>query len=243
MQRHVDYRFDHHRDYVVIKIAKEGRLELKKRRKTTDDEILHSLESIVEGIAKMYGEYTEVVLHRLDASHSSVIKIENGHVTGREIAASITSLALLKIKNGNDVCEPCIIKTKTGKILRSITIVVRNLKKTPIGFLCINFDLNAPMQSFLEPLFSGHLPSKDAFLSPENFTQNMDETIESAIENAKEEVWNEKSISPSKRNREIVTKLNDFGIFKYKDSVLLVAKVLEISKDTVYLYLRETEKK
>ena len=49
----------------------------------SDLDILKSVENIVDGIAAMYGQHTEVVLHSLDAKHPSVVKIANGHVTGR----------------------------------------------------------------------------------------------------------------------------------------------------------------
>ena len=75
--------------------------------------------------------------------------------------------------------------------------------------------------------------------SPETFARNIDETIISTIETVQSEVWANEAISPSKRNRELVTRLQGLGIFKYKDAVLMVANHLGISRDTIYLYLRE----
>ena len=45
----------------------------------TDYAILKASENIVDGIAAMYGEHTEVLLHCLDVSNPSIIKIANGH--------------------------------------------------------------------------------------------------------------------------------------------------------------------
>lgn len=75
--------------------------------------------------------------------------------------------------------------------------------------------------------------------SPETFARNIDETIISTIETVQSEVWMNEAITPSKRNRELVTRLQGLGIFKYKDAVLMVANHLGISRDTIYLYLRE----
>ncbi|MGL4893930.1 MAG: PAS domain-containing protein, partial [Shewanella sp.] len=47
----------------------------------TDWDILTSIENIVDGIAAMYGQHTEVVLHSLDAKRPSVVKIANGYIT------------------------------------------------------------------------------------------------------------------------------------------------------------------
>ena len=51
----------------------------------SDYDILHSIENIVDGIAAMYGEHTEVLLHSLDVRNPSIIKIANSHVTGLDI--------------------------------------------------------------------------------------------------------------------------------------------------------------
>jgi len=51
-------------------------------------------------------------------------------------------------------------------------------------------------------------------------------------------VATDSSILPSLKNKRIVELLNDRGIFKIKDAVAIVARHLNISKNTVYLHLR-----
>lgn len=206
-----------------------------------DYDILNSMSNVVDGIARMYGEYTEVVLHSLDSENPSIVKIANGHVTGRDNGAPITNLALLKLKEGKDISDSYLTKTSCGKTLHSITTIVRNPQDVPIGLLCINVDMDAPVQSFLRTMLPPSTACCDISQSPETFAQNIDETITSTISTIKEETWKNDEIAPSKRNREVVTKLHGLNIFKYKDSVQLVAEALGISKDTVYLYLRELE--
>ncbi|NIY83685.1 hypothetical protein HCZ42_11990 [Vibrio hepatarius] len=207
----------------------------------SDYDILKAMENVVEGIAKMYGEHTEVVLHSLDAKSPSILKIVNGHITGRECGAPITNLALLKLNEGKDVSDSYLTKSASGKTLRSITTIVRNSKGDAIGLLCVNIDMDAPMQSFLKNLLP--FGFRENIQSPETFAKNLDETIDSTIETVRNEVLANPTILPSKRNREVVTRLYELGIFKYKDSKLLVANLLGISRDTVYLYLRELETK
>lgn len=199
------------------------------------------MSNVVDGIARMYGEFTEVVLHSLDNDNPSIVKIANGHVTGRGNGAPITNLALLKLKEGNDVSDSYLTKTSCGKTLHSITTIVRNPQGTPIGLLCINVDMDAPVQSFLRTMLPPSSSCCEVTQSPETFAQNIDETISSTIRSAIDNTWGNSGIAPSKRNREVVTKLHGLNIFKYKDSVQLTAEALEISKDTVYLYLRELE--
>ncbi|WP_412523133.1 helix-turn-helix domain-containing protein, partial [Shewanella chilikensis] len=52
-------------------------------------------------------------------------------------------------------------------------------------------------------------------------------------------VRHSEKIPSSKKNREIVTRLFDAGIFELKDSAQVAAKRLDISVHTIYRYLRE----
>ncbi|MBD1567200.1 helix-turn-helix transcriptional regulator [Vibrio sp. S12_S33] len=217
-------------------------MELRKLTKG-DYDILHAMGNVVDGIARMYGDHTEVVLHTLDINSPSILKIANGHITGRQAGAPITNLALLKLQEGKDVSDSYMTKAACGKVLRSMTTIVRNPKNKAIGLLCINIDMDAPMQSFLRNMFPCEYPIHEISRSPETFAKNIVETISSTIEIVRSEVLDNSSISPSKRNREVVTRLNELGIFKYKDSILMASQALDISRDTVYLYLREIDSK
>ncbi|GCF90434.1 helix-turn-helix transcriptional regulator [Shewanella sp. M-Br] len=200
----------------------------------SDLDILKSIENIVDGIAAMYGQHTEVVLHSLDAKHPSVVKIANGHVTGREVGAPITNLALLKLKTGQDISNSYLTKCANGKTLRSITTVIRNSKNQPIGLLCINSDMDAPLQSVLRKLLGSELTS-----SPEVFARNIDEALHSTIDSVNHEVRANPAISPSQKSREIVNQLHELGIFELKDSAQVAATRLGISVHSIYRYLRE----
>ncbi len=49
---------------------------------SSDYHILQAIENIVDGIAAMRGEHTEVLLHSLDIRNPSIMKIANGHIQG-----------------------------------------------------------------------------------------------------------------------------------------------------------------
>ena len=50
------------------------------------------------------------------------------------------------------------------------------------------------------------------------------------------------SITASNKNKMIVYLLDDYGIFNIKDAVIKVASLLNISKNTVYMHLRNKAK-
>ena len=66
----------------------------------------------------------------------------------------------------------------------------------------------------------------------------MDELIETALADVKDMILNDTSIAASNKNKEIVTALYKRGIFNLKDSVVKVAERLGISKNTVYMHIR-----
>ncbi|EAR53244.1 hypothetical protein SKA34_09288, partial [Photobacterium sp. SKA34] len=79
----------------------------------------------------------------------------------------------------------------------------------------------------------------DFGITSETFARNNDEMMHSSIENVREQVMNDSSIPPSKKSREIVTRLHELGVFDLKDSAQIAAKGLDISIHTIYRYLRE----
>ena len=56
--------------------------------------VLDSYGSLLDGLADYMGEGYEMVLHSLEDLEHSVVKIVNGHHTGRKTGAPITNLAL-----------------------------------------------------------------------------------------------------------------------------------------------------
>jgi predicted transcriptional regulator YheO len=205
----------------------------------SDFDVLKSMENVVDGIAAMYGEYTEVVLHSLDSRDPSVIKIANGHVTGRKLGAPITNLALLKLKTGQDISNSYMTRCATGKTLRSITTIIRNSQNRAIGLLCINTDMDAPLQSVLRTMMPDSIVGSDIGSTPEVFARNIDEALHGTIDSVNSEVRHNPEIAPSKKSREIVTQLYELGVFELKDSTQVAATRLDISVHSIYRYLRE----
>ncbi|OAN19664.1 hypothetical protein A3K86_00070 [Photobacterium jeanii] len=205
----------------------------------SDRLILDAMGNVVDGIAAMYGTHTEVALHSLDIDNPSIIKIANGHVTDRGIGAPITNLALEKLKSGADVSEPYFSRCSKGKLIRSVTTIIRNDLGTAIGLLCINADMDAPIHSFLGTLLPNQLPAAHNHTSPETFAKNPDEMLNDSIERVKNAAMNDDSIPTHKRNRVIVEQLFDNGVFNIKDAIVITAESLNVSRDTVYRYLRD----
>ncbi len=76
----------------------------------------------------------------------------------------------------------------------------------------------------------------------ESFTQDVDEMIAEAVTQTLEEVIGNPEITTINKNKEIIIRLEEKGIFNIKDAVVKVAEQLEISKNTVYMHLRNFRK-
>jgi predicted transcriptional regulator YheO len=206
----------------------------------SDREILRALEPVVDAIATLFGNNCEVLLHSLEDLSRSVVKIANGHVTGRSEGSPITDLGIKTIRNAHsgagDVVGSYFSKTSTGKTLKSVTALIRNESK-PIGLLCINLDLSVPLEDVLRTFAVNWNGS--GIESPENFAMSSEELIHVTLDKAIEKMSRERQISANTRNKKIVQELYQQGIFDIKGAVDLVAKELGVSRYTIYNYLRE----
>lgn len=201
--------------------------------------ILESYKILLDGLADYLGEGYELILHSLENLDKSVIKIINGHYTGRSEGAPITDLALNMLKKISNSQTPqassYFSHSKNGALLKSTTIPIVGENQKIIGLLCMNLHTEI---SFLK-MVSTFLPNEPDFKpQQETFAENVDDLIVSTLTTARAHVLNNPDISSSNRNKEIIAYLYEKGIFKMKDSVIKVATLLGISKNTVYMHIR-----
>lgn len=210
----------------------------------TDQEraILESYKPVLEGLADYLGSGYEFVLHSLEDLDHSVIKILNGHHTNRQEGAPITDLALsmlskIRSQERNERHISYFSKNKNDEPLKSCTIAIHGEHGRIIGLLCINLYLDTPFSQFLDSYFP-HETEKGFLWRAESFGDSSNDLIVKEVCNMRQIVYNSKEIPANCRNKEIISRLNSMGIFNLKDSVSKAAELLGISKNTVYLHLR-----
>ena len=195
----------------------------------------------MDGLSAYLGEGYEIILHSLEDLDHSVIKIINGHYTERCEGAPITDLALTMLEDLNrrsSLEVKAYFNHKSGKTLKSVTIPVVGEQRRIIGLLCINFHMEISVFNFLTQF----LPNEASNISSsETFNKNADGLLISALEDAKAQIYGDKSVNASNKNKEIIRLLYQRGIFNIKDAVASVAEDLGISKNTVYLHLRNIQ--
>jgi len=215
-----------------------SKIRLSKEDKT----IFRNLEAIVEGVAEVFGGSCEVVLHSLEDTSRSVVKI-NGNVTGRKVGSPLTNF-LAEILKKADSLEKDVIgsyynKLDDGRLLKSVSTLIRNTHGKPIGFMCINIDLSAPLLDFL----TGFLPMRGESSKNiiEHFPITIKELISRTLEMVMTDVNNRREVPPSERNKLITQELYKRGLFNVRGAIDLVAKEMGVSRYTVYNYIREAK--
>ena len=182
----------------------------------TDKVILESYKILVDGLSAYLGEGYEIILHSLEDLDHSVIKIINGHYTERCEGAPITDLALTMLEDLNrrsSLEVKAYFNHKSGKTLKSVTIPVVGEQRRIIGLLCINFHMEISVFNFLTQF----LPNEASNISSsETFNKNADGLLISALEDAKAQIYGDKSVNASNKNKEIIRLLYQRGIFNIK---------------------------
>ena len=211
-----------------------------------DREILNSYCLMLDGLSAYLGSAYEIVLHSLEDIDHAAIKVLNGFHTGRKEGAPITDMVLSmleKAQNGKSDAEPATYFTtnKKGEPLRSTTLMIHGEGGRIIGILCINFYLNTSVQDFFQmflPSTEGNPPAAQTPPIQEHFTANSSELIEQLVFQTRNEVLADNDINAANKNKEIVRRLYEQGVYHLKDAVVQTAKLLNISKNTIYLHLR-----
>ncbi|WP_150539024.1 helix-turn-helix transcriptional regulator [Actinobacillus vicugnae] len=203
-----------------------------------DHAILASYFPIVDGIAALIGEHCEIVLHSLEFLENSAIYIANGHNTDRKIGSPLTDKALKSLHQmkTDSVSKPYFTRSKGGVLMKSVTVAIRNSKQHVIGFICININLDVPASQFLNAFIA---PLQDDEDTAVNFASSVEELVTQTIENTIEETMADRNVANNNKNRHIVVSLYEKGIFDIKDAINQVADRLNISRHTVYLYIRQ----
>ena len=208
------------------------------------DLILQTLKQLADAIVSIFGRHCEVVIHDLthltDLSHS-LIHVA-GDVTHRKPGAPITNVVVKSLhEEGNEVKDQYNYRTTTrdGRILKSSNIYIRNSRGKVIGALCINFDITeflntmSLLQSFVRT------EDSDTSLKRETFASSANETIDSLIDQAVAEMGKQPSAMSTPERIKFIELLEHSGTFHIKGAVEYVARLMGVTKFTVYRYRQD----
>ncbi|WP_432408934.1 helix-turn-helix transcriptional regulator [Wukongibacter sp. M2B1] len=203
--------------------------------------ILKSYIPVVEGIAKTFGKNCEVVLHDFSKMDRSIIAIANGHVTGRSIGGPLYE-SLLKNVLDDNIQEDKINytgKSAEGRVLKSSTMFIRDEDNNNIGCICINFDLSELVVSkrVIDDLIQTE--SSDLQNEQDESTNRVNDVLTDIVKNTLDKAGKPVAYMGKEEKVNIVKDLDYQGAFLIKGAIDYVAKVLCVSRYTIYNYLDE----
>jgi predicted transcriptional regulator YheO len=202
------------------------------------------LDPVIRAIAVTVGPRCEVVLHQIrpdDRLESSIVRIENGHVTGRVIGGPTTNLGLEAIRSGEPNPDRFNYRTRTkdGRELRSSSVYFHGADGQLVGALCINLEVG-PYVSARDALSEliGPEPADGGEVS-ETFGGEISEVLDALIQQAIERTGIAVRLMLRDQKVAVIRDLDARGAFLVKRAIERIARSLHISRVTAYAYLEE----
>jgi predicted transcriptional regulator YheO len=209
-------------------------------------ELKGALVAIARAIARTIGPRCEVVLHdyrEWDRSGSTIVWIENGHVTGRHVGGPTTNLGLEAMRAGYASADRFnyLSRAKDGRTLRSTSIYFQNRTGKLIGSLCINVDVDAfvTARAALDALLGVEAEVTGDGDETETFGTDIGEVLDAQIQAALSRTGKPLPSLSREDRVAVVRHLDEKGAFLVKRAADRIARSLGISRVTVYAYLEE----
>jgi predicted transcriptional regulator YheO len=197
----------------------------------------------VDALAETFGKNCEVVLHDFSKPHQSIIKIANGHLTGRGVGGPATDLILSYLGKREERVDSLIgyrTKTEKGAELKSTTVFIRDNRQRVVGALCINIDITPylSLRDLSEQFcFRSDVEGNKQF--PEKFESNVDQLIKELLEQSIKKIGKPIVHMRKEDKLQIIRELKENGLFLIKGSAKRVSQELNVSLATIYKYLEE----
>ena len=199
---------------------------------------------LAKGIARQFGPNCEVVVHDLSSNdpETSIVAIENGHVSGRKVGDGPSHVVLEALRDGGAAPQDrlCYLtKTEDGKILKSSTIYLRDDDGTAIGIFSINYDITLmlAMENAIKQFTATEKDEKE----PEPIARNVSDLLDELIEQSVKVVGKPVALMNKEDKVKAVQFLNETGAFLITKSGDRVCKFFGISKYTLYSYIDEAK--
>ena len=205
---------------------------------------LQFLFQLAKGISRQFGPNCEVVVHDLDSNdpNSSIVAIENGHVTGRKVGDGPSHVVLEALRSGRENLTDhlsYLTRTKDGKILKSSTIYVRDDDGEAIGIFAINY--NITLMLAMEDNLKQFTATDQDQREPERISRNVGDLLDELIEQSVKIVGKPVALMTKEDKVKAIQFLNETGAFLITKSGDKVCRFFGISKYTLYSYIDEAK--
>lgn len=205
-----------------------------------------------DALARMQGPSTEIVLHDLTNLAHSVVYVVNGDITDRKVGQGVRHLVpeMLTSHEGKPI-GPWWFRYRT-KLIRATTELIYDKAGEIIGALCVNEDVTGEERLFLS--LEGRLPGLTmtdlkadgdtaGLIKPETSVKDAElsgkpDSVRKTVFRLISETADQKAYAEAKTNRDVrrrlVRDLKERDVFLLKGSIEELARLLGLSKVTIY---------
>ena len=207
---------------------------------------LDLLKQIAHGLAVQFGSSCEIVIHDLRKKEldSSIVYIENGHVSNRKLGDGPSSVVLETLSRKPSQIQDrlsYLTKTEDGRILKSSTMYIRDDDDSIAYIFSLNYDITSllTVESAIHSFISTEQKKEQETDNnqPPKITHNVNELLDTLIEQALALVGKPVAIMNKEDKVAVVQYLNNAGAFLITKSGDKIASLLGISKFTLYSYM------
>lgn len=191
---------------------------------------------IIEGIVSLFNPFVEAAVH--DLSTGEIAALYN-NISRRKVGDPSPLHELkMPVEKFPDVFDPYYKTNWDGRRLKCTSITVRDEKGRPIALICFNFDttvfreIDLNLKTLLEVKQTAENPI-------ELFNENWQQRVNDCITNYLKENNITLVVLSKEQKKEAVIRLYQHGLFNYRRAADYIAEKMNISRATVYNYLKE----
>lgn len=190
---------------------------------------------LAESIARLLAPMAEVVIH--DLSSDKIAAIFNP-ISRRQVGDS-SYLDRLNFKPDDTVIGPYEKINWDGRPLKSISALIKDSRGRAEGFLCINLDIST-LKNFNNQLLSFLNNNAELSLQEQQlFKSDLYERINQFVQAFCQAEQTSLAALKRSQKQELIEQLHSQGAFNEKNAASYIARILGVSRATVYNYLKE----
>lgn len=199
----------------------------------------HALSNIAQGLGNMFAPNCEVVLHDLTKPEQAILAIYNP-LSGRKIGDPATNMGWTRVYDADfpEIIQNYANRFPDGRHCKSTSIGIRDVSGKYIAALCLNLDL-----SYLTQVHH-MLGQWINITSTEKITESLKPLSLEDITHDIEQFAQIKNLAANHLNvhhrLELLKILEQKGFLSLKNAHQHIANILNISRSSVYHYLKKT---
>jgi len=204
------------------------------------EEQIQLLKHLAKALAIQFGDKCEVAVHDLTRDpETTIVAIENGHISGRRVGDGASLIVLDALKSGKKVEDNLgyLTRTRDGRTLKSSSIYIYNAEGHPAALFSINYDITD--LTVASSILAGFISSTQ-IQNQDNINEifpSVNDLLDRLLEESAAHVGKPVAMMNKDDKVKALRYLEQKGAFLVKKSGDKIAKFYDISKYTLYNYL------